>query len=253
MDYVFENNIEEDDIIKLITEKQGKKQISIWPKIAECLPQRSVQSIHNYCHRKFNPYNYKGNWTTEEIEKLIVLVKEHGPKWEIIGKELERTSSNVKDKYKQIGAKHYKSRMKEFNLILCLKLLKYIQEWLRINDKDETSYQILKHPYKFRNDLEEKHGFVFQFNDTNTKFLIDSCIKDSPSKVIIKNILKQLVDSDVLYNIVDKNVEISWSFVSEKMKIYSSSDCQNNWDKILREYGLEKRTKLNKDLKMVKQ
>ena len=69
----------------------------------------------------------------------------------------------------------------------------------------------------------------------------------------IKNILKQLVDSDVLYNIVDKNVEISWSFVSEKMKIYSSSDCQNNWDKILREYGLEKRTKLNKDLKMVKQ
>jgi hypothetical protein len=253
MEYVFENNIDENDIIKLIIEKQGKKQISIWPKIAECLPDRSVQSIHNYCHRKFNPYNYKGNWTTEEIEKLLVLVKEHGPKWEIIGKELERTSTNVKDKYKQIGGRYHHSRQKEFNLILCLKLLKYIEEWLSTNDELEATYQLLKHPYKFRCDLEEKYNQVFTFNESNNKFLIDSSVKESNSKVIIKNILKKLVDSDVLYDIVDKNVEISWSFVSEKMKIYSASDCQNNWDKILREYGLEKRTKLNKDLKMIKQ
>jgi len=253
MEFVFENNIDENEIVKLITEKQGKKQTSIWPKISECLPDRSVQSIHNYCHRKFNPFNYKGNWTTEEIEKLLVLVKEHGPKWEIIGKELERTSTNVKDKYKQIGGRYHHSRQKEFNLILCMKLLKYIEEWLNDNDTSDADYKLFKYSYKFRSDLEEKHNQISMFNESNNKFLIDSSIKETTSKVIIKNILKKLVDSDVLYDIVDKNVEISWSFVSEKMKIYSASDCQNNWDKILREYGLEKRTKLNRDLKMIKQ
>jgi len=69
--YAHENNLEENDIINLVTEKQSKKTNSIWPKIAECLPDRSVQSIHNFCHRSFNPYNYKGNWTDEEVMKLI--------------------------------------------------------------------------------------------------------------------------------------------------------------------------------------
>lgn len=252
-EYVYENNIDENDILKLITEKQSKKQISIWPKIAECLPKRSVQSIHNYCHRKLNPNNYKGNWTAEEVENLLVLVKEHGPKWEIIGKELERTSTNVKDKYKQLGGRYHHSRSKEFNLILVLKLIKYVQEWLSNDDTEEANYEIFRHSYKFRNDLEEKHDVVFLLNESSQKFLIDSSCKESSSKVIIKNILKKLVDSDVLYDIVDKKVEISWSFVSEKMMIYSAIDCQNNWDKILREYGLEKRSKLKKDLRMIKE
>ena len=108
--------------------------------------------------------------------------------------------------------------------------------------------EIFRHSYKFRNDLEEKHEVVFLLNESSQKFLIDSSCKESSSKVIIKNILKKLVDSEVLCDIVDKKVEISWSFVSEKMMIYSASDCQNNWDKILREYGLEKRTKLNESL-----
>ncbi len=69
--YAFENNLEESEIINIITEKQSKNSKSIWPKIAECLPDRSVQSIHNFCHRSFNPYNYKGNWSDEEVMKLI--------------------------------------------------------------------------------------------------------------------------------------------------------------------------------------
>ena len=69
--YAFENNLNENDIINLVTEKQSKKDRSIWPKIAECLPDRSVQSIHNFCHRSFNPYNYKGNWSDEEVVKMI--------------------------------------------------------------------------------------------------------------------------------------------------------------------------------------
>ena len=69
--YAFENKLSEQDLINLVTEKQSKKDKTIWPKIAECLPERSVQSIHNFCHRSLNPFNYKGNWNEDEIKKLI--------------------------------------------------------------------------------------------------------------------------------------------------------------------------------------
>lgn len=69
--YAFENQIAEGDILKLVTEKQSKTDKSIWPKIAEILPSRSVQSVHNYCHRVLNPNNYKGEWTDEDVNKLL--------------------------------------------------------------------------------------------------------------------------------------------------------------------------------------
>jgi hypothetical protein len=68
--YVYENNLTQSDLINLVTEKQTKDK-SVWPKIAECLPNRSVQSVHNYCHRVLNPFNYKGTWSHEEEKKLI--------------------------------------------------------------------------------------------------------------------------------------------------------------------------------------
>ena len=68
--YAYDNSLTQSDLINLVTEKQSKDK-SIWPKIAECLPNRSVQSIHNFCHRVLNPFNYKGAWTHEEEKKLI--------------------------------------------------------------------------------------------------------------------------------------------------------------------------------------
>ena len=70
-EYAFENKLNEQDLINLVTEKQSKKDRNIWPKISECLPERTVQSIHNFCHRSLNPYNYKGNWSDEEVNNLI--------------------------------------------------------------------------------------------------------------------------------------------------------------------------------------
>ena len=83
-----------------------------WPKIAECLPQRSVQSCHNLCRRRFNPENYGGKWAPEEESQLLALVDKHGKTWKDIANQLnemggdtkKRTAMNVKDKYKQLGA-----------------------------------------------------------------------------------------------------------------------------------------------------
>jgi hypothetical protein len=48
---------------------------------------------------------------------------------------LERTSTNVKDKWKEIGGKNWELRKKEFDLISILKLLKYINEGILLDDK----------------------------------------------------------------------------------------------------------------------
>lgn len=59
-----------------------------WCKIAESLPSRSVQSIHNFCRRRFNPDNYSGKWSTKEEEALLDLVKSLGNQWKTIARVL---------------------------------------------------------------------------------------------------------------------------------------------------------------------
>jgi Myb-like DNA-binding domain len=86
-----------------------------WCKIAEALPNRSVQSCHNFCRRKFNPNNYNGKWTEAEESYLKELVHEHGHSWKEIARAINhkfdssdgdldhkfgRTAENIKDKWK---------------------------------------------------------------------------------------------------------------------------------------------------------
>jgi hypothetical protein len=59
-----------------------------WCKVAEALPNRSVQSIHNFCRRRFNQENYSGAWTSAEQEALIDLVKQMGTSWKTIANVL---------------------------------------------------------------------------------------------------------------------------------------------------------------------
>jgi hypothetical protein len=250
-EYAFSQDLEPNNLLDLITEKQTKKDSSVWTKIAECLPSRSVQSIHNFCHRKLNPYNYKGDWSDEEVEKLIQLHKEHGTKWELIGKELERTATNIKDKFKQIGGKNYKSRVKEFNLTLCLKLVKYVQNWLC--EENEAPFEIFKYVFKFKKNIEKEFKTAYVINEPEKKILIDMSLKEANSRIIIKNVVKLLLDSEVLEKIVEDKFEISWSLISKKFSVYSPTDCKNNWDKILRDFDLVEKSQIRKDLKMIKQ
>lgn len=86
-----------------------------WCKVAEALPTRSVQSIHNFCRRRFNPDNYSGKWSQQEEEALLDLTQQLGHQWKTIARVLNdqfnsesraRTAENVKDKFKQMGAEN---------------------------------------------------------------------------------------------------------------------------------------------------
>ena len=255
-EYAYDKNFTNEQLLSLITEKLTNDN-KIWPVISECLPNRSVQSIHNFCHRKYHPNNYKGVWTSEEEKNLLTLVKEYGKKWTIIAEKLDRTSVNVKDKYKELGGENYNLVSKDITLIRVLKLLKAIRNYL-IDDKEKNNkkYDFLRYTYKFSNNVDNKYGNVFKLikdeNDNkNTKFLIDSSLKNDTSNIIIKNTLKRIINVDKLSSLIEDKVEISWSIISNQIEFYPVDTCRNVFKKILSIFNIESIYAKKKDLLLV--
>ena len=62
----------EEDLLKVLVDKHGTD----WKLIAEHLPGRSHTQCQNRWNRMLKPGIRKGTWTTEEDEKLIMLVKD---------------------------------------------------------------------------------------------------------------------------------------------------------------------------------
>jgi hypothetical protein len=172
----------------------------------------------------------------------------YGNKWETIGKHLERTSTNVKDKFKQLGGKNYEKRNNDLNLLSCLKLLKYIQDYL---NNDEQEFKIFTHIYKFNDELEKKEQKLYRIDEENKKIIIDESAKEEKSKIVIKNLLSKIINKEVLQKIAYDEVEISWSFISMKIKTFSADDCRNNWYYILRLFKIDKKCEIKKDLKLI--
>lgn len=238
-EYMTINDKTEEDMLSLVIEKQKKSDSKIWPIIAEKLPNRSVQSIHNFCHRALNPCNHQGTWSQDEIEKLVFYVKDKGTKWVEIGELLGRTSTNCKDKYKEIGGANFSERVKKFDLLTALKLFKYLNQL--------SSYNILKFPYLFSKNTKEPYTI-----ENNELLIIDPDLKDERSEVIILNFLKIIIDFSGLEKLITSGEDIMYSTLSDKIKTKSFDDIKNFLNKILNELGLSRKAKIKQDLKMVK-
>ena len=252
--YAYENNFSNDQLLSLITEKLTNDN-KVWPTIAECLPDRSVQSVHNFCHRKYHPNNYKGIWSSQEEKDLLTLVKEHGKKWTLIASKLERTPVNVKDKYKELGGENKDLVTKDITLIKILKLLKSIRNYL-VDEKEDEKYNFFRYVYKFSEKVDEKYGNVFKLikdenNNKKSKFLIDSSIKEDKSNIIIKNVLKKILNLEKLSSLVEDKVEISWNTISKEIEFFSVDTCRNVFKKILNMFDIESIHGKKKDLLLV--
>ena len=249
--FALENEYSEEDIINLILTKQSKSSQKTWTKIAECLPERSVQSIHNFCHRKFHPYNYKGKWTVKEEKDLLSLVKEHGQKWELIAGKMERTAANCRDKYKEVknkfkGGNKENEEEGEFSVGKRLRLIKEIN-----NTIQESKRKILKFNYKFKNDVEERHGDVFFLDKENGVFYIDKALKNYESKTVLKNILRKIINIDNLEKLSEEKAQISWTEIAEKLEFYGKDGCRNEYRKILNLLEINTLSSYKKNKKMI--
>lgn len=72
-----------------------------------------MRQIKNFCQRKYNINNYKGHWSQEDEKALIYLVKEHGCKWTLISKMLQRTPENIRDKWRTLFKENAKEKVEK--------------------------------------------------------------------------------------------------------------------------------------------
>ena len=112
IEYCLMNNLDEEQLVELITSSSSEKYKNAWVEIAGVLPNRKVQSCHAVCKRKFNPNNYRGRWSDEEVDFLLDYVETKGRDWEKIGKLIGRTGLNVRDKFKELGEGNFANRTK---------------------------------------------------------------------------------------------------------------------------------------------
>lgn len=112
VEYCLMNNLDEEALVELVSSSSGDKFKNAWIEISAVLPNRKVQSCHAVCKRKFNPNNYRGKWSEEEVDFLLDYVENKGREWEKVGKLLGRTALNVRDKFKELGEGNYATRIK---------------------------------------------------------------------------------------------------------------------------------------------
>lgn len=209
--YVLEHNLELDGMNKLIVNNRDEDIKGAWCKIAECLPDRTVQSCHNLVRRKFHPYNYKGKWLEKEEEELFLLVEQKGKKWEEIAAELERTPTNVRDKYKSMGAEHSDKRKKG------AWTSEEIIQLLRIIENKATK--------KFlRSNIEKNLKDVLQVNS------IEYTFKKQRKHKIYDEFLTKLADYiDIEKAKTVDYTNLDWTNIASQMQTRSKDDCRNLW------------------------
>jgi hypothetical protein len=156
--------------------QKNEQHKGAWSSIASVLPNRSVQSCHNHCRRKFNPYNYRGAWSEDEVELLLNYVKKHGREWEKIGQMIGRTGLNVRDKYKEIGGKNNTFRKRsKWTVQETISLIKYVEKYSKVKilreSIDEIDYTTFDATYKPK-----------RISKTNVKFQPDAIMVSSKLK-----------------------------------------------------------------------
>ncbi|KAG9289822.1 hypothetical protein G9A89_015402 [Geosiphon pyriformis] len=96
------NQLNEEDIHRLIFEKNGKKgaKKNFWKDIASVLENRPLKTITNHVQRMKHPFKGAGKWTSEDDARLIRLKTEYGTNWKKIGELMERTGTSCRDRHR---------------------------------------------------------------------------------------------------------------------------------------------------------
>lgn len=226
------NNLTIEDVL-VKTKKDDK---NILTKLAKLVPERNVLSVHNYFHKLLKPL-IKSSWTQEEVEKLLFFVKNNGEDWKEIGELMGRTSTNCKDKYKELGGKNFEKQIKTFDLITSLKFLKYIQEL--------TGSSILRLKYKFTKSIAQPYEIKDGVLCILTNF------KDDKTELIISNFVKLVLDFEELADLARNSSKFEFGSICEKLEGKSIEECKNFWNKLISDFSLIRKAQAESDLKMI--
>ena len=191
--YAARKKLNPDQLASLCSDTTPPGFENLWTKLAKFFPNRSVQSVHNSCKRYLNPCNYKGEWSLKEERTLVDYVQANGHKWKDLAEQLERTATNVKDKWKQMGGDRYP--------------LRKTGAWTI-----EETVELVRLVFL---------GLGLQFDD---QVLVGS--EDCVMQMLLGIIEKQQKN-------INKKKEIPWEAIAEMFKTRSSVDCRTRWSYIV--------------------
>lgn len=220
-EYALAHNLNENALMKLVSNGSAPFASHLWEFIYSRVPSRTPQSIKSFCHRRFNPYNYRGRWTRAEEKRLIELVQTHGCKWQKLSKMFERTPTNIRDKWRSLGERNFSQRVYQRiwagdDILKLIRLVEATHKFkLLITEDDE---EILNEFIRFKETL----PFLQMGHDN--KSLNANC-----RRIICNYFIPEALD-------VLNKVRIKWNLISKLMETKSKDDCRNYWNsQILKE------------------
>ena len=222
-EFAAQNNLKEQDLLNLVSSDTCIKSKGLWTFLHECLPHRSLQSLKSLCQRRFNSQNYQGKWSDDEVQCLIDLVQKYGCKWQKLSQIMNRTPTNIRDKWRSIGDVNYNKRRHEkvWSVDDVIKMIRLIERLHGVKIfKNSTDEPILREFLSFK----ERCPYLQAGQDN--KNLNAFCRK----------IIKSFMVPETLT--IVSSLKFKWNKIALEMETKSKDDCRNYWrSQILKELG----------------
>ncbi|RYP53085.1 hypothetical protein DL768_001862 [Monosporascus sp. mg162] len=94
-----DHNMEQSQINALIQGNPKEVNSSdFWDTVVATCPNRKRQKVINQCRRRYHNFVARGTWTPEQDEELTEAYNKYGPKYTLIGKEINRHPEDVRDR-----------------------------------------------------------------------------------------------------------------------------------------------------------
>ncbi|GFH22206.1 uncharacterized protein HaLaN_19632 [Haematococcus lacustris] len=102
LEYAVEHNLSTTDLSWVSQgARKGGRRGFVKDLVSRVLPHRRINCVAQLLRKMcWTPDVRKGRWTDEETERLFALVAQHGRKWVLIGRELDRHPETVKDRWR---------------------------------------------------------------------------------------------------------------------------------------------------------
>ena len=149
---------------------------------------------------------------------MIDCVNKYGKEWKLIAGILGRTPTNIRDKWRELGAENYLERRKdEWSIEEVIKLLKLIEissgiKFLKKDLESRLAVQ-MKVLEKYIIAKKDKTGLYFEREKRLT------CLKE------LLDTIKEKVEIPFR--------DLNWTAIAYKMGTRSVDDCRNKWEKQL--------------------
>lgn len=224
--YKIIRNLEDNQINKLIWDKNDKEYNSFWSAIYQVIPDRTHSSVNKHLKRLFNSFEKRGQWSKEDDNRLMYLCKDTNlvGKWSKVGQLMNRMPEDCRDRWRNYLTCEGKQLMNKWSSEEELRLRKIIENqnyriinWAQVSEMMGKTRSRIQCRYKWNKILK---------NDAKLK--ISHMTKNQLLKLF--QIVKQFQSySDIDWNLIVDEMDTKWTSFELQL-------CFETWYKKVKDY-----------------